>query len=216
MPDPLVVYIGDASTLSILQLIRIIVENTAGSEMGSPFIDDPKRHRIMENIIKFPENTRIPCPLPDQETARVLIESYFTNVSCPRPGHWMAPLLIHSAQTCGLIEIFDKRRFLQRVDTCYRDPPSSERYFLCHLFLVLALGLLLATPRPGSPEDEMIQKQLAAVPDRAELFFRSAKSMCDPGAGFEDADFWSIQALSLMTIYMLVVSKRNTAYAYLG
>ncbi|KXX76947.1 Filamentous growth regulator 27 [Madurella mycetomatis] len=190
-------YIGDASTLSILQLIRIIVENTAGSEMGSPFIDDPKRHRIMENIIKFPENTRIPCPLPDQETARVLIESYFTN-------------------TCGLIEVFDKRRFLQRVDICYRDPPSSEKYFLCHLFLVLALGLLLATPRPGSSEEAIIQKQLSAVPDRAELFFRSAKSMCDPGAGFEDADFWSIQALSLMTIYMLVVSKRNTAYAYLG
>ena len=62
----------------------------------------------------------------------------------------------------------------------------------------------------------MIQKQLSAQPDRAELFFRSAKSMCDPGAGFEDADFWSIQALSMMTIYMLVISKRNTAYAYLG
>lgn len=62
----------------------------------------------------------------------------------------------------------------------------------------------------------MIQKQLSAQPDRAELFFRSAKSMCDPGAGFEDADFWSIQALSMMTLYMLVISKRNTAYAYLG
>ena len=40
--------------------------------------------------------------------------------------------------------------------------------------------------------------------------------MCDPDSGFEDADFWSIQALSLMTMYMLVVSKRNRAYAYLG
>ncbi|GAB1320642.1 hypothetical protein MFIFM68171_10852 [Madurella fahalii] len=190
-------YIGDASTLSILQLIRIIVENTAGSDMGSPFIDDPKRHRIMENIINFPENTRIPCPLPDEATAAVLIKSYFTN-------------------TCGLIEIFDKPKFLKLVGECYRDPPSSDKYFLCHLFLVLALGLLLATPVPGSPEEAMVQKQLSAVPDRAELFFRSAKSMCDPGAGFEDADFWSIQALSLMTIYMLVVSKRNTAYAYLG
>lgn len=78
-----IVYIGDASTLSILQLIRIVVENTAGSDMGSPFIDDPKRHRILESIIKFPDNVRIPSPLPDKDTADILIASYFTNVSLP-------------------------------------------------------------------------------------------------------------------------------------
>jgi hypothetical protein len=61
-------------------LIRIVVENTAGSDMGSPFIDDPKRHRILESIIDFPQNIRSPAPLPDKETADVLIASYFTNV----------------------------------------------------------------------------------------------------------------------------------------
>lgn len=71
---------GDASTLSILQLIRIIVESTAGPEVGSPFIDDPKRHRIMENIIHFPENTMVPSCLPDRETTDVLVDSYFVNV----------------------------------------------------------------------------------------------------------------------------------------
>ncbi|KAK3357563.1 fungal-specific transcription factor domain-containing protein [Lasiosphaeria hispida] len=190
-------YIGDASTLSILQLIRIIVENTAGSDMGSPFINDPKRHRIMENIIDFPENMKIPSMLPDRQTADVLVDSYFTN-------------------TCGIIEVFDKRAFIADVDTCYLDPLSTSPRFLCHLFLVLALGLLLAAPTPGSIEEEIIRKQLSAKEDRAEVFFRSAKTMCDPDSGFEDADFWSVQALSLMTIYMLAVSKRNRAYAYLG
>ncbi|SPQ22320.1 a8408ea9-1c31-4923-ba58-a52b71f5b913 [Thermothielavioides terrestris] len=90
-------YIGDASTLSILQLIRIIVENTAGSDMGSPFIDDPKRHRILESIIDFPQHVHIPSPLPDKETADVLIASYFTN-------------------TCGLIEILDRHSFLLAVE----------------------------------------------------------------------------------------------------
>ncbi|KAK4106770.1 hypothetical protein N658DRAFT_415070 [Parathielavia hyrcaniae] len=190
-------YIGDASTLSILQLIRIVVENTAGSDMGSPFIDDPKRHRILESIVVFPPNVRIPCPIPDRGTADVLITSCFTN-------------------TCGLIEVLDRPSFLRSVDEYYRDPPSASSYFVCHLYLVLALGLLLAAPVPGSHEEAVVQKQLSAQPDRGELFFRSARSMCDPGAGFEDADFWSIQALALMTIYMLIVSKRNTAYAYLG
>ncbi|KAK3990564.1 activator of stress genes 1 [Cladorrhinum sp. PSN332] len=190
-------YIGDASTLSILQLIRIIVESTAGPEMGSPFIDDPKRHRIMENIIEFPPDTRVPTLLPDKDTADYLIESYFTN-------------------TCGMIEVFDKSTFLRSVESCYRDPPSSSKFFLCHFFLVQALGLLLAAPAPGTPQAALVERQLAAKPDRAELFFRTARTMCDPGAGFEDADFWSVQALSLMTLYMLIISKRNTAYAYLG
>ncbi len=110
----------------------------------------------------------------------------------------------------------DKTSFLQSVEECYKDPPSASNYFLCNLYLVLALGLLLAAPAPNSLEEAIVQKQLAAQPDRAELFFRSARTMCDPGDGFEDADFWSIQALALMTIYMLILSKRNTAYAYLG
>lgn len=79
-------YIGDASTLSILQLIRIIVENTAGTDMGSPFINDPKRHRILEKIIDFPENARLPSILPDKQTADILIESYFINVRLPAPA----------------------------------------------------------------------------------------------------------------------------------
>lgn len=51
--------------------------------MGSPFINDPKRHRIMENIIDFPENTKVPSFLPERQTADVLIESYFVNVRGP-------------------------------------------------------------------------------------------------------------------------------------
>ena len=98
----------------------------------------------------------------------------------------------------------------------YTDPLSANSYSTCHLFLVLALGLLLSAPQPGSREEEVIKKLYGAKQDMAELFFRSAKSMCDPEYGFEDADFWSIQALCLMTVYMLTVSKRNTAYAYLG
>lgn len=115
-----------------------------------------------------------------------------------------------------MIEVFDKNGFLRDVESCYRDPPSSSKFFLCHFFLVQALGLLLAAPAPGTRQEVLIQRQLSAKPDRAELFFRTARTMCDPGAGFEDADFWSVQALSLMTLYMLIISKRNTAYAYLG
>lgn len=74
----------------------------------------------------------------------------------------------------------------------------------------------MATPVPGSEEDTIIQKLQDGQTDRAELFFKSAKCLGDPTSGFEDADFWSVQALLLMAVYMLTKTKRNAAYAYHG
>ncbi len=74
----------------------------------------------------------------------------------------------------------------------------------------------MAAPFPGSDEAAVIDKLRSERASRAELFFRSAKSLADPVSGFEDADFWSIQALLLMALYMLAISKRNASYAYFG
>jgi Fungal specific transcription factor domain len=75
---------------------------------------------------------------------------------------------------------------------------------------------MLANPRPGTVESHIIEKLRNEHMDRAELFYLNAKSLNDPLTGFEDADFWSVQALLLMAIYMLAKSKRNTAFALLG
>lgn len=72
------VYIGDSATLSFLQLIRMIVDNVAGP---SPFTLDPNRHRIVEHTISLPPNIRHTHLLPDRQTANVLVDAYFTNVS---------------------------------------------------------------------------------------------------------------------------------------
>jgi len=74
----------------------------------------------------------------------------------------------------------------------------------------------MASPISGTPEDAVIRKLRAERVDRAEIFYSDAKNLSDPTSGFEDAGFWSIQALTLMSVYMLVVSKRNAAYAYYG
>jgi hypothetical protein len=105
---------------------------------------------------------------------------------------------------------------MNSLDSCYSDPLFVDPSWLCLLHLTFAIGLVLATPSPGTPEAAIIQKLRADPIDRAETFYRNAKSLSDPSTGFEDADFWSIQALLLMTIYMLAVSKRNAAYAYFG
>jgi hypothetical protein len=74
----------------------------------------------------------------------------------------------------------------------------------------------MATPSIGSPEAVIIEKLRNDTIDRAEVFYWNAKNLSDPSTGFEDAGFWSVQALTLMTVYMLAVSKRNAAFAYFG
>lgn len=105
---------------------------------------------------------------------------------------------------------------MKTVDAIYADPLSAQPNALCLLNLILAIGLMTATPRPGTAEAVAVEKLWSEHIDRAELFYLNAKSLSDPMTGFEDADFWSVQALLLMTIYMLCKSKRNTAFALLG
>ncbi|CRK47183.1 hypothetical protein BN1723_007408 [Verticillium longisporum] len=116
--------------------------------------------------------------------------------------------------THGLIEIFNRSAFEASVGACYSDPLSAQSSFLCLLYLTFAIGTVLGTPLPSTREDAVFKKLRTDQFNRAEMFFRSAKSLADPVSGFEDADFWSVQALSLMAVYMLAVSKRNAAYAY--
>jgi hypothetical protein len=135
--------------------------------------------------------------LPDIQTAHVLVEAFFIN-------------------THGLLQVFERDAFLETLDRCYTDPLSTESSWLCLLNLVFAIGLTMATPLSGSPEALIIDKLRSEHLDRAEVFYLNAKNLNDPMIGLEDQDFWSIQALLLMAVYMLAKSKRNTAFALLG
>lgn len=72
------IYIGDASTISFLQLLRMIVETTAGP---SQFTMDPERHMIMETPFSLPSDTELTHLLPEKRTALILVDSFFVNVS---------------------------------------------------------------------------------------------------------------------------------------
>ncbi|KAI9891116.1 MAG: hypothetical protein M1814_003315 [Vezdaea aestivalis] len=189
------VYIGESATLSFLQLLRLLVENLAGE---SAFTRDPRRHHIIESSFGLPLGLKHTHVLPDRVTADVLVESYFTN-------------------TQGLVHAFDKASFQSTLEACYMDPLQVDPSWLCLLNLVFAIGLSMANPAPGTSEEAIIEKLRSDPLDRAEIFYANAKSLHDPVTGFEDdAGFWSVQALLLMTIYMLLVSKRNAGFAYFG
>lgn len=185
------VYVGDTATLSFLQLIRMMVESTMGP---STFTTDPRRHRLTENILELQPKQQMTHLLPDKQTTTVLVKSFFINAN--------------------LIQVFDEKVFLETLDKCYSSPLFVDPSWLCLLNLVLAIGLVLATPTPGGPEAELVDTLRGAY--KCDIFFFNAKHLNDPIIGFEDADFWSVQALLLMAMYMLCRSKRNSAFAYIG
>jgi hypothetical protein len=115
-----------------------------------------------------------------------------------------------------MVQIFEVNSFMQALETTYSDPLNAEPDWLCLLNLVFAIGLMMAITKPGTKEAAIIDKLRSEHLDRAEVFYLNAKSLNDPMTGLEDADFWSVQALLLMTVYMLAKSKRNTAFALLG
>ncbi|KAI1393433.1 fungal-specific transcription factor domain-containing protein [Hypoxylon trugodes] len=186
-------YVGESASLSYLQLIRMIVETISGP---SEFTTDPQRHNLLENTIQLPSGTRTTGQLPDRKTADVLIDAFFTNTS-------------------GLVDVFNKKEFLRSVEQCYSDPLNIDEAVLCIFNLVFAIGLVVARPL-GAEHDTIIRKLRSEPINRAELFFRAAKKSFDSMAGFEDGNFWSIQALLLMSLYLLAVSQRNASYVYHG
>lgn len=56
----------------------MVVETAVGP---SPFSIDPERHRIMETPISLPPKTELTHLLPEKQTALVLVDSFFVNVS---------------------------------------------------------------------------------------------------------------------------------------
>jgi hypothetical protein len=117
----------------------------------------------------------------------------------------------------GLLDVFDRQAFLASVESCYTNPLQVENSSLCLLYLVLAIGLVLAHPASNTDEATIINRLRSDKgTDWAEMFYRSAKLCGDPVTGFEDADLWSVQALVLMSVYTLAISKRNAAYSYYG
>lgn len=65
-------------------------------------------------------------------------------------------------------------------------------------------------------ERQILERLDGGSVSRAEMFFVNATHLNDPVLGFEDGDITSIQALLLVTVFMLTIAKRNAAWAYFG
>lgn len=70
-------FVGDASNISFLQLLRMVVETAAGP---CEFTLDPRRHRLDDRVLITSLQDPLVFQLPKRDTALVLVQSFFTNV----------------------------------------------------------------------------------------------------------------------------------------
>lgn len=116
------------------------------------------------------------------------------------------------------MQVLDKEAFASEVATIYSNPLQVEQSRLCLLNLVFAVGLQMSQSSVAhSFRESQILKRLGSdLTERAKVFYLNAAHFNDPVSGFEDGDITSIQALLLITLFMLTVAKRNAAWAYFG
>lgn len=123
-----------------------------------------------------------------------------------------------NSQTIGALYIFDRKAFGDEVAAIYDNPLQIEQSRLSILNLVFAVGLQLtrSSAAHGFREAQILKRLDGGSFDRAEMFYLNATHLNDPISGFEDGDITSIQALLLISVFMLTVAKRNASWAYFG
>jgi hypothetical protein len=120
------------------------------------------------------------------------------------------------SQTCGLIEVLDHANFSSSLDMYYAEPKYLLNSHLCLIYLVLAIGMVLAIPTHPTPTSAFLLSVIAQPDDAAEMYFQSGKLVAEQDPGYEDGDIWAVQARLLMSLYKFLTSKWNASYDYLG
>lgn len=118
----------------------------------------------------------------------------------------------------GILYIFDREAFSLEAAKIYENPLQTEQSRLSILNLVFAVGLQMTRSSAAHSfrESQILKRLDGGNVDRAEMFYLNATHLNDPVSGFEDGDITSIQALLLITVFMMTVAKRNAAWAYFG
>ncbi|KAH7037988.1 uncharacterized protein B0I36DRAFT_315233 [Microdochium trichocladiopsis] len=191
-----VIYVGDTATLAYLQVVRMLFATFLGDD--SEFTNDRARHTILEKKVSSLSSTRHSSILPDRATTEALVESFFVH-------------------TVGFVDLFDRGSFLESVGYCFINPLAVSPAFLSQLYLVLAIGLILADRDDTTTHGGLLIAKLHAQSHvYAESFFRNARGLADFRPDFESANTSTVEILLLIALWKLTSWRRDSAHHYLS
>ncbi|KAL6924556.1 hypothetical protein FSST1_001830 [Fusarium sambucinum] len=207
-------------TLAILHLPLLVLPVFSESYSTESFVALVKQYlKLCSGSSKFTESSCIwfgpqqtspaspnstwPPDLPHIDTSRLLVNKYFAN-------------------TLGLINVvsLDSVQAIQAtLHQPYNGPSQVCISDRCIFYLVLAIGLALESGPTGRDlQDPNLKKQFFG-PNLKEQFFVSAEALLPPLKTYRRTEScgsvpWVLQALVLMSFYMLCVCRRHDAHSY--
>ncbi|CAG1968460.1 unnamed protein product, partial [Fusarium graminearum] len=179
------------ATESFVALVKQHVERSSGSSdftESSCLWSEPQQTSPASPCLIWPPD------LP-RITIERLVKSYFTN-----------------AKTLGFIDVTSPESVEAKLHRIYNGPSQVHYSDRCIIYLVLAIGLTF---------DSGLAEGALQATNLKEQFFASAEALLqsiETQRGIETYNGvpWTLQALVLMSLYMLCVSRRHAAHSYCG
>ncbi|KAK9476116.1 fungal-specific transcription factor domain-containing protein [Lipomyces japonicus] len=209
-------YMGESGVLSFLEQSRKTFRKVMGD---SQFTLDPAQFRFIDG----PTHTAsmIPLQLPPRSMTNELIQAFEDNVQ-------------------AFDYVFDMDHFRYQIAQTYRNPMGTPKQWLCLLHFACALGAIYVSSKyeldtvdipqfndstSSTPTGQQAaastptasQQQQSAFTGKAidpAPFFSSGLGLMTDAA--EDGELWVVQAYLLMSLYYLIICKRNASWIQLG
>lgn len=182
-------YIGESSTLSLLDQARKLFRREIGESM---FTEDAERYNMVDG--RSFKVSSVPLQLPSKRLAERFIDSFEENVQ-------------------DTTYVLDMTKFRRDINVLYNSPVSASKSNLCLLHLVIAIGgVYYTTPPLKISNDIPLEFELPRISYTA--YFESGLGFLIDAV--EDGDIWVVQAYLLVSIFFEIMCKRNASWIQLG
>ena len=177
------------------------------------YVGDSANLSFLQNIRRLVKSSIGDCPLTTDPLRHTLVESMTTTNPPPygqpsshselKPSLSEAEELVQQylAATSGVLDLFDPTDIMEHLAAWSTDTSTETDFTSSIYYLVLAIG---AQVRPGDGGENI-----------AEAYFTRGRHLVASNF-MDDPSVFTIQSYALITMYMMIICRRNGAFMNLG
>ena len=200
----------DASSHAPVPKLARLLRDGKGKFM---YVGDSANLSFLQNIRRLVKSSIGDCSLTTDPLRHALVESMTTTNSTPygasrshteqQPGLPEAKELAQQylAATSGVLDLFDSVDIMEHLSAWSSDASTETDFTSSIYYLVLAIG---AQVRPGDGGEKL-----------AEAYFTRGRHLVASNF-MDDPSVFTIQSYALITMYMMIICRRNGAFMNLG
>jgi hypothetical protein len=177
------------------------------------YVGDSANLSFLQNIRRLVKSSIGDCSLTTDPLRHALVESMtttdpapygaHTGYNEPKPNLSEAKELVQQylAATSGVLDLFDPTDMVEHLSAWANDTSKETDFTSSIYYLVLAIG---AQVRPGDGGENL-----------AEAYFTRGRHLVASNF-MDDPSVFTIQSYALITMYMMIICRRNGAFMNLG